>query len=66
MEKDCCVIVLNFAEIEVKVLTEAENIDYNLMMKCMVYRVQSTQEVSYHVKSSKNLFAFFQIFVTAR
>lgn len=25
MEKDCCAIVLNFAEIEVKVLTEAEN-----------------------------------------
>lgn len=32
MEKDCCAIVLNFAEIEVKVLTEAENVDYNLTM----------------------------------
>lgn len=60
MEKDCCAIVLNFAEIEVKVLTEAENIDYNLMMKCMVYRVQSTQEVSYHVKSSKSFRIFFK------
>lgn len=40
MEKDCCVIVLNFVEIEVKVFIEVENIDYNyLMMKCMVYRV---------------------------
>lgn len=58
MEKDCCAIVLNFAEIEVKVLTEAENIDYNLMMKCMVYRVQSTQEVSYHGKSSKSFRVF--------
>lgn len=58
MEKDCCAIVLNFAEIEVKVLTEAENIDYNLMMKCMVYRAQSTQEVSYHGKSSKSFRVF--------
>lgn len=65
MEKGCCAIVLNFAEIAVKVLIEAENIDYNLMMKCMVYRVQSTQEVSYHGKSSKS-FRVFQIFVTAR